>query len=117
MTNPYQPPPRVAESGKHFGDFARLIRGGFLYREIQFSQPVPFHFVYSGWNFVQRIRIDGITVWRRISWAVIHREVSFQLPRHVDGQERSGELRIVFTRSLRIHRFQIWIGGVLVWDE
>ena len=100
-----------------FGDHAQRVAGGFLYRVIEFSQPVEFELVYSAWWFRQTIDIGSLRVWRRVSWLWIHDRAKFTLPPSIDPSERSGEMKIDFSRGLRIRRFRIWIDDELIYDE
>ena len=117
MTNPYEPP-KVAEHSKgNFGDHSRLLKRGFLYREIELYNPVQTLLVYNGWNFLQRIFLDGHLVWKRISWVVIHKKARFQFPEEIDAERRWGEMQITFGRGLLVRRFTILFDDSIVYDE
>lgn len=117
MTNPYQPPSTTEAPKGSFGDLSILHKKGFLYRKIELIHPFRAMFVYNGWNFMQRIIISDQVVWKRISWIVIHRHATFQIPEAIDPQARMGEMRIVFSQGAFISQFSIIIGGLLVYDE
>lgn len=122
MTNPYEPPKTLDSERGQFGDFSRLRKKSFLYREIELMNPFPAVLVYNGWNFLQRITISDVVVWKRISWVVIHRNASFNVPSSIvpnstDPGTLRGEMQIVFSRGLLIKRFSITLGSVLVYDE
>ncbi|MEO1528956.1 MAG: hypothetical protein AAFX06_26340 [Planctomycetota bacterium] len=88
-----------------------------MYRVIEVTEPVEFEFVYSAWWFRQTIDINALRVWHRISWLWIRDHATFSLPAEVDPHERSAEMKIDFSRGLRIRRFRIWIDGTLIYDE
>jgi hypothetical protein len=117
VNNPYQPPQTLDQSLGSYGDHARLLKRGFLFRKIEFSQPFQGVLVYNGWNFLQRIIIDDIVVWKRISWVVIHRNAKFRLPPQLDPSERQCEMQITFSRGLRMKRFALLVAGEIVYDE
>ena len=103
--------------GGVFGDKATRTEGGFLYRVIEISQPVEFEFVYSAWWFRQTIDVEGLRVWRQISWLWIKDRAEFLLPAAIDPQQRTVAMKIDFSRGLRIRRFRIWIADHLIYDE
>lgn len=115
--NPFSVGTTLTEQRGVFGDHARRVRGWFLYREIDFEEPFVGRFVYSGWWFRQTIEIDGIPLWRRISWVTIHRQAAFRVPPQLLGSAPEGRMEIDFSRGLLIRRFRIWIDGVVVYDE
>ncbi len=117
MNNPYQPPGVVEARDSIDNRGGTLLRGGFLYREIDFHTPVKMQFYYSGWNFVQRIRVNQETVWSRISWITIHRQAEFMLPESVDPLGRTCEMQITFVRGLRMRRFLLRLEGQVIWDD
>jgi hypothetical protein len=117
LSNPYEPPRTVDDSAGSYGDFAKLLQRGFLFRRIALTRPVEATFQYNGWNFLQRIHINEQLVWKRVSWVVIHRSASFQLPASIDPRQAACEVRIVFTRGLLIHRFTLLMEGTIVYDE
>lgn len=117
MPNPYAVPNTIENDRGVFADHARLRRGGFLYREIEFDQPFQGRFVYDGWWFRQRITINGARTWFRISWLTIFREAEFHLPVEVDRAERRCRIEIGFTRGLTIQRFRVWLDEQLIYDE
>jgi hypothetical protein len=103
------------ESGV-FGDATR-VRSNFLYRVIQLGPPLNYRVVYDGWWFRQRIEINGVLAWSRISWLTIQRRVEFRVPVEVAPYEPAGRIEIEFTRGLMVRRFRLWIGESLVYDE
>lgn len=115
-SNPYKPPAPVSEK-QGYGDQATLLSAGFLYRRIEFHQPFQALFSYNGWNFLQRIHINDQLVWKRISWAVIHRQAEFRLPKSVDPAERICRMEIFFRRGLLIRKFRISLEGHVIYDE
>ncbi len=117
MTNPYDPPPVVLDQRPNYLDQARLLKAGFLYRKIEFDVPFQGLLVYSGWNFLQRIRINDILVWKRVSWVVIHRQAQFQLPAELDPQQRQAQVDLRFSRGLMMEGFSLRIGQQVVYDE
>ncbi|WP_145168769.1 hypothetical protein [Rubripirellula lacrimiformis] len=72
---------------------------------------------YSGWWFVQRIRINNQPVWRKVSWLRIDREIEIRLPPQVDPDQRPLRIEINFGPALRIRRFRVWLGGQPIYDE
>jgi hypothetical protein len=117
MENPYLPPVPLAQSQQPYQVPARLLRGGFLFRDIQFHYPFEFRFRYSGWNFIQRIRIDGQIVWRKISWIVIHRQAEFFVPESLDPAGLPYRMVIEFGFGLRMRRFQLLRGNAIIWED
>jgi hypothetical protein len=115
-TNPYAVTSIPDERGV-YSDHARLLRRGFLYRQIELQHPVATTFVYDGWWFRQRISFDGITAWLRISWLTILRRAEFQIPAEIDPHQSRGRVEIGFSRGLSIRRFRVWIDDALVYDE
>lgn len=115
MENPYLPPVPLQHVQEN--DQAVLLRGGFLFREIQFYQPVEFRFRYSGWNFIQRIYADEQIVWSRISWVVIHRQAEFRLPQSLDASGVMYRMNIEFGRGLRTRRFVLFRDKQLIWED
>ena len=117
MSNPFAVTTRQIDERGVFGDHARRIRGGFLYRVIDSDRPYRCRLVYNGRWFVQRIRIDGILVWWQISWLRIRPRAEFVIPAEIDPAMPPGSLEIGFARGLTIRRFRVWIGGQIVYDE
>ena len=117
MINPYSVTAASPLQKGYFGEHSSLIEGAFLYRVVEIRHPIDAEFVYSGWWFLQRIRINGRKVWSKISWLTIKDRVEFQLPESIDPEKRSGRIEIDFGRGLRFRRFRIWIGDQLVYDE
>lgn len=115
MENPYLPPAPLQNDPQN--DHATLLRGGFLFREIQFYQPVEFRFRYSGWNFIQRIYANEHIVWSRISWVVIHRQAEFRLPQSLDASGATYRMNIEFGRGLRTRHFLLFRGTQLIWED
>ena len=117
MVNPYSVSSKAPLETGVFGDFATRRNASFLYRVVDLQHPIEAEFVYDGWWFRQKIAINGVTVWWKVSWLWIGREAVFQLPQSVDSQERYGRIEIDFGRGLRFRRFRIWIDDELVYDE
>ncbi|MEL6107133.1 MAG: hypothetical protein AAFU85_13910 [Planctomycetota bacterium] len=115
--NPFAVIPTTPIEGGVHGDHCRRVAGSFLYRVIEVAHPLEFEFVYSAWWFRQTIDIGSRRVWHRISWLWIHNKAKFSLPAQIDPRERSGEMKIDFSRGLRIRRFRIWIEEELIYDE
>jgi hypothetical protein len=99
-----------------FGD-ARRIRSSFLYRVIELGSPSYCRIVYDGWWFRQKVEIDGVLAWWRISWLTIQRRVEFRVPAEVNAKQPHGRIEIEFGRGLMIRRFRCWIDDSLVYDE
>lgn len=116
MTNPFAPPSSVTLERGVFGG-ARQKRSGFLYRVIDIDSPVQTQLVYSGWWFRQKLELDGLLVWFRISWLTITRQADFRLPASIDPDQSPGKLEIEFGRGLAIRRFRVWIQDQLIYDE
>ena len=66
---------------------------------------------------MQRVSLDGQTVWSQISWKTIEPRASFQLPANIVADEPKMQIEIDFTRLLWIRRFRVWIADELVYDE
>ncbi len=115
--NPFEPAAEIADQPGAVSESARLDKKFFLYREIDFEQPLVAKFVYTGWWFRQAIYFDQTPVWFRISWTKIHTELAFQLPPSIDPLQRLGQVEIEFTRGLMIRRFRIWFDAKIVYDE
>lgn len=137
--NPFAVSTELTAQRGVFGDAARCLRSGLLYREIEFGSPFAGVLVYSGWWFRQKIEINGETVWFRISWMQIFRHAAFTIspaaiPPAAIGEMPSvrgakpgvagriepgvaGRIEIDFTRGLMIRRFRLWIADELVYDE
>ncbi len=116
MTNPFAVSTILPPQRGVFGE-ARRIRGGFLFRVIEFQSPLTTRMVYSGWWFRQKIEFDGQVVWFRISWLTILREAEFTLPSPIGSEPLPGKVEIEFGRGLMIRRFRVWISGQLAYDE
>ena len=115
--NPYAPAKEVSPTKAEVFDGGRRIRGGFLYREIQIETEPPLYFIYSGWWFVQRVTVNGIGCWSKISWLNLDRQIRFALPKSVDSQQRLIEIEIQFGPSLAIKGFNIWYQGDPIYTE
>jgi hypothetical protein len=63
------------------------------------------------------VSVNGIALWRRISWVSFHKQIDFVLPPNIDPAERAVRIEIRFGRALRIRRFQVTIGGIIAYDE
>ncbi len=90
---------------------------GFVFRRFQLHWPVETTLVYSGWNFLQRVWVGELLVWRRISWVRFYPYISFRLPPQIDPQQRDGALLFEFRPGLRIRRCELSIAGRLVYSE
>ncbi len=117
MVNPFDAPPILVDEKGVFADNAKRIRGFFLHRVIDFTEPFAGRLVYDGWWFRQIVTVNGIRTWYRISWLQIHRVVEFKLPVDVDSLQRLCRIDIHFGRGLQIRRFQVTIGGIVAYDE
>lgn len=117
MTNPFAPSTILPDDHGVFADGAFRRRASFVYREIAFTSPFSGLLIYDGWWFRQQISIDGICVWRRISWAVFHKRIEFALPAEVDPHRSLATIDIRFGHMLTIRRFQVAVGGRTVYDE
>lgn len=117
MINPYATN-AVNDLGRgFFGNHANCREQTFLFRVLEITHPINAEFVYSGWWFRQTIHVDGIRVWRQISWLSIKSKAKFDLPSSVDPEQREGRIEIDFSRGLRIRRFRLWIESELIYDE
>jgi len=114
--NPFSPPSTLSHQKAVCGD-ARLLQSGFLYRVIEFEQPLGFRLEYSGWWFWQRVRINGNRVWFRISWLRIWSQLEFDLPAEVDSSQPEVKIEISFRPGLIIQRFRIWVAQQIVFDQ
>ncbi len=117
MTNPYAVPATIPDDRGIFADQARLLRGSFLYRVIEFDGALKGTFVYDGWWFRQQITINGVRAWFRISWLTIFRNAEFKVPAEVHSAQPHVRVEIGFTRGLSIRRFQVWVDEAIVYDE
>lgn len=115
-TNPFSVPSQISEDRGVFGN-AKRLRGGFLYRVIEFETPFPCRLVYDGWWFRQTVKLNGIRAWSQISWLNIERTVEFAAPSSVDPSSAPVKIEIDFGRTLFIRRFRVWIDGMIVYDE
>ncbi|WP_236622235.1 hypothetical protein [Novipirellula maiorica] len=139
MSNPFEPPIELQSEKGVFGDHAIRATGRFLYRVIQFQRPFTGTLVYSGWWFRQKIEINGVVVWWKVSWLNISPDVLFTIPPEVYANQASpnqaggddvphgtdlvpsqpiqGRIEIQFTRGLRIRRFRVWFDQQIAYDE
>ncbi|WP_345685673.1 hypothetical protein [Novipirellula caenicola] len=138
MTNPFEPPAELPTERGVFGDHATLITRRFLYRVIHYQRPFTGTLVYSGWWFRQKVEINGVVVWWKVSWLNISPSVSFTVPAEawhnsqtttqstqpatheneaLPSEPIAGRIEIQFTRGLRIRRFRVWFDQQLVYDE
>lgn len=115
MSNPYATTSQVESTADSFG-WARRRRGGFLFRWIDVEQPIELSIVYSGWWFVQRLRINDKLIWWKISWLRIERKITVDLPTEIDAENRVVEIDITFGPALWIKRFQVWLDGETLYD-
>ena len=117
MVNPFAVTTGQIDERGVFGDHARRVRSGFLYRVIEFDRPYPCQLVYNGRWFLQRITINGSLVWWQISWLTIRPRAEFRVPARIDPATPAGSIEIGFARGLLMRRFRVWIGGQIVYDE
>jgi hypothetical protein len=117
VVNPFAASKILVDEKGVFADHATLVRGSFLYRVIDFELPFRGRFVYNGWWFRQLVQIDDYRTWMKISWLQIHRRIEFVLPAEIDPQCRKCLIEIHFGTGLRIRRFQVTVGGIVVYDE
>jgi hypothetical protein len=116
-TNPFAATSQLTDQAGIYGDHARRIRGGFLYRVIELDHPFSVRLVYDGWWFRQKVTFGGELVWFRISWLTIHRRVTFRVPSQFDAARRPAAIEIDFSPGLTIRRFRVWIDEQIVYDE
>jgi hypothetical protein len=117
MTNPFAPATIISDERGVFADGAVRRRAWFVYRVIEFSQPFVGELVYDGWWFRQKVMVDGITLWWRISWVSFHKQIDFRLPAEIDPDQRAVRIQIDFGRGLSIRRFQVSVDGMIAYDE
>jgi len=115
--NPFDASRILEDEQGVFADGAKLVQRALLFRVIDFELPFQGRFVYDGWWFWQRVSIEGIRVWSKISWLRIERKVQFQLPKEVDALSPPCQIDIHFGPGLSIRRFQVTIAGVVAYDE
>ena len=72
---------------------------------------------YSGWWFVQRIDVNGVRAWTKISWLDLSRQIQFDLPAEIDRARRTVNVEINFRPGLLIRRFRVWIDGQMEFDQ
>ncbi len=119
MMNPYEvtAPMQAPPVAFALADLAERDKGTFVYRRLNLHWPVEAELEYSGWNFLQRLWINGQLVWKRISWVSFHRRIDFVMPKSVDPEQHHGVIEIDFARALRIRRFLVRLGDRVVYDE
>tara|TARA_R110002049_G_scaffold2750_2_gene21786 strand:- start:670943 stop:671302 length:360 start_codon:yes stop_codon:yes gene_type:complete len=117
MSNPFAVTTSQIDERGVFGDHARRIRGGFLYRVIELDRPYRCRLTYNGRWFVQRIKFDSYSAWRQISWLTIRPRAEFRVPAAIDASQPVARIEIGFTRGLMMRRFRVWIDGAIVYDE
>jgi len=117
VVNPFDPSRLLLDEKGVFADGAKLRKRRFLFRAIDFETPFQGRLVYDSWWFLQRVTIDGIRVWSRISWLRIEREMEFALPKEVDAQCTRCRIEINFGIALSIRRFQVTVAGITAYDE
>lgn len=115
-TNPFSVPSQIPEERGVFGN-ARRVRGGFLYRVIEFETPFACQLVYDGWWFRQKVNLNGRRAWSQISWLNIEREAQFSVPADISAANPNARIEIEFGRTLFIRRFRLWIDEMLIYDE
>jgi hypothetical protein len=116
-SNPFAPRVMLEEERGVYADGASLRRSYFVHREIEFTRPIAAVLVYDGWWFRQQVSIDGIVVWRRISWTTFHNRIEFELPAEIDPNRTPVRIDIRFGPGLGIRRFQVTFGGLVAYDE
>lgn len=114
--NPFRPSAEI-DTEKGVTGTARLLRSGFLFRVIELNFPGKVHLRYSGWWFVQRVDVNGIRVWTKISWLDLSRRIQFALPVEVDPARRLVNIEINFRPGLLIQRFRVWVDGQMEFDQ
>lgn len=117
VVNPFDASKILLNEKGIFADGAKLVRRSLLYRVIDFQHPFQGRLVYDGWWFRQRVSVEAMPVWSRISWLRIERQLEFTLPREVDSQSRNCRIDIHFSPGLWIRRFQVTVGGAIAYDE
>ncbi len=117
MTNPFAPTTILPNERGVFADGAVRKRAFFVYRAIDFSSPFVGELIYDGWWFRQKVSINGITLWWRVSWVSFHKQIEFHLPPQIDGSESAVRIDIHFGRGLGIRRFQVTVAGMIAYDE
>ncbi len=115
--NPFQPSSLLDHEPGVFADHAQRLDHGFLYRVIDLRSPLTLHFVYDAWWFWQRVYVNEVRIWSRISWLRIERSVDVVLPAEIDPEQRRFQVDVQFGPGLRFRRFQIVIGGIVEYDE
>lgn len=117
MINPFDASKILVDEKGVFADGATLKRRSLLFRVIDFE--IPFHgrLVYDGWWFWQRVTLDGVRVWSKISWLRIEPRFEFRLPVELDPQQSVCRIDIIFGFGLSIRRFQVTVGGIIAYDE
>ena len=93
------------------------VRGGFLYRELDFGEPLGGRLTYTGWWFVQRVYWNDRLLWRAVSWWSLRREIAFRLPPESVAQGIAGRIAIDFGPGLRIRRFTVWCDEHRIYQE
>lgn len=117
MTNPFAPAAILPDERGVFADGAVRRSGFFVHRCIRFSSPFVGDLVYDGWWFRQKVTVNGITLWWRISWVSFHKRIEFRLPAEIDPAEPPVRIVINFGRALSIRRFQVSVAGRIAYDE
>lgn len=116
QNNPFRPSAEI-DTEKGVTGTARLLRSGFLFRLIELNVPMPIRLRYSGWWFVQRIDVNGVRVWTKISWLNLSRQIQFVLPAEIDPARRPVNIEIDFRPGLLIRRFRVWVDGQMEFDQ
>jgi hypothetical protein len=117
MTNPFAPATIIDEERGVFADGAIRRQAFFVHRKIEFTKPLECDLVYDGWWFRQVVKINGKTVWWRISWTTFYKQIEFNLPEEVDPKRSPCRIDIRFGQGLSIRRFQVTIAGQIAYDE
>ncbi len=93
------------------------VRGGFLYRELDFGVPLSGRLTYTGWWFVQRVYWNDRLLWRAVSWWSLQREIAFRWPPGSVAEGVTGRIAIGFGPGLRIRQFTVWCDGQRIYQE
>ena len=113
--NPYAATSRVDLTPESYAG-AHRRRSSFLYRWIEVDDPIPLSILFSGWWFIQRLRVNGRLLWWKISWLRIERRITAHLPADIDPQTRPLQIEITFAPALQITRYQIHLANQTLYD-
>lgn len=120
-TNPFEPSAQI-DVERGVSGTARLLQSGFLFRIVEFriiegNDPVVVRLRYSGWWFVQRVDVNGVRAWTKISWLNLSRQIEFVLPAQVAPSRNLVQIEINFRPGLLIQRFRVWVDGQMQFDQ